>query len=77
MKKTIGLLLGVLLTLVSAVSLAGCGSGINYPNVKGKFTVATNCPFGMYEYIGDDGKIYGIDIEVAGLFAKEEGLVSW
>ena len=74
MKKTIGLLLGVLLTLVSAVSLAGCGSGINYPTVKGKFTVVTNCPFGMYEYIGDDGKAYGIDIEVAGLFAKEEGL---
>lgn len=74
MKKAMGLLLGVMLTLVSAFSLVGCGSGIKYPTVDGKFTVVTNCPFGMYEYIGDDGKAYGIDIEVAGLFAKKEGL---
>lgn len=74
MKKTTGLLLGVMLTLVSAFSLVGCGSGIKYPTADGKFTVVTNCPFGMYEYIGDDGKAYGIDIEVAGLFAKKEGL---
>ena len=52
----------------------GAGAGEQYTVQSGKFIVATNCPFGMYEYIGDDGKIYGIDIEVAGLFAKEEGL---
>lgn len=74
MKKAMGLLLGVMLTLVSAFSLVGCGNGIKYPAVDGKFTVVTNCPFGMYEYIGDDGKAYGIDIEVAGLFAEKEGL---
>ena len=74
MKKVTGLLLGVMLTLVSAFSLAGCGGSVKYPTTDGKFTVVTNCPFGMYEYIDDDGKAYGIDIELAGLFAKEEGL---
>ena len=75
MKKLIGLLLGAMLTVVAAFSLTACGgAGEQYAVQSGKFIVATNCPFGMYEYIGDDGKIYGIDIEVAGLFAKEEGL---
>ncbi len=75
MKKAIGLLVGVMLTIVSAFSLVGCGSTSNsYLVESGKFTVVTNCPFGMYEYLGDDGKAYGIDIELAGLFAKQEGL---
>lgn len=52
----------------------GAGAAEQYTVQSGKFIVATNCPFGMYEYIGDDGKIYGIDIEVAGLFAKENEL---
>lgn len=75
MKKLIGLLLGAMLTVVAAFSLTACGGGVKYPATDGKFTIVTNCPFGMYEYIDkSDGKIYGIDIELAGLFAKEEGL---
>lgn len=75
MKKTIGLLLGAMFTVVAAFSLTACGGGVKYPATDGKFTIVTNCPFGMYEYIDkSDGKIYGIDIELAGLFAKEEGL---
>lgn len=75
MKKALGLLLGVVLTVVAAFSLTACGGGVKYPATDGKFTIVTNCPFGMYEYIDkSDGKIYGIDIELAGLFAKEEGL---
>ena len=27
--------------------------------------VLTNTPFGQYEYVGDDGKYYGIDMEIA------------
>ena len=49
MKKVTGLLLGVMLTMVSAFSLAGCGGSVKYPTTDGKFTGVTNCPFGMYE----------------------------
>ena len=43
-------------------------------NSEEKFVVATNCPFEPFEYIGDDGKVYGIDIEIAALYAAEKGL---
>lgn len=38
------------------------------------FVVATNCPFEPFEYIGTDGKMYGIDIEIAQLYAQEKNL---
>lgn len=31
--------------------------------------VITNTPFGVFEYVGDDGKYYGIDMEIAAGFA--------
>ena len=43
-------------------------------NTEDKFVVVTNCPFEPFEYIGDDGKIYGLDIEIAGLYAEEKNL---
>lgn len=39
-----------------------------------KFVVATNCPFEPFEYIGNDGKIYGVDIEIAAAYAESRGL---
>lgn len=36
--------------------------------------VATNCPFEPFEYLGEDGKAYGLDIEIAAAFAKEKNL---
>lgn len=36
--------------------------------------VATNCPFEPFEYIGDDGKIYGLDIEIAAAYAEKHNL---
>ena len=43
-------------------------------NTDSNLIVATNCPFEPFEYIGDDGKIYGLDIEIAAAYAKEKGL---
>jgi len=43
-------------------------------NTDSNFVVVTNCPFEPFEYIGDDGKIYGLDIEVAALYAESKGL---
>ena len=43
-------------------------------NTDKNFVVATNCPFEPFEYIGDDGKAYGIDLEIAALYAESKGL---
>lgn len=72
MKKILGLIASVAAVVMSAFALTACG-GAKYPVTDGKFTIATNCPFGVYEYV-ENGKAYGIDIELAGLFAKQENL---
>lgn len=46
----------------------------NVTNTDDNFVVATNCPFEPFEYIGDDGLAYGIDLEIAALYADEKGL---
>ena len=43
-------------------------------NTAENFVVVTNCPFEPFEYIGDDGKIYGLDIEIAAAYASSKGL---
>ena len=43
-------------------------------NDENTFVVATNCPFEPFEYIGLDGKMYGIDIEIAQLYAQTKNL---
>lgn len=39
----------------------------------GKLVVATNCPFSPFEYI-ENGKIYGVDMEIAAGYAEKMGL---
>lgn len=72
MKKVIKLVTALGLAVATVFAMVACGS-VKYPVTDGKFTIVTNCPFGVYEYIDGD-KIYGIDIELAGLFAEQEGL---
>ena len=43
------------------------------PNDEKTFVVATNCPFEPFEYIAD-GKMFGIDIEIAQLYAQSKNL---
>ena len=43
-------------------------------NTDENFIVATNCPFEPFEYMEEDGKIYGLDIEIAAAYAKSRGL---
>ena len=48
----------------------GDGNGSNEEGSigAGKFVVATNCPFSPFEYI-ENGKIYGVDMEIAAGYA--------
>ena len=43
-------------------------------NTADNLIVATNCPFEPFEYIGDDSKIYGLDIEIAAAYAASKNL---
>lgn len=43
-------------------------------NDETNFVVATNCPFDPFEYLGDDGKAYGVDIEIAAAYAESKNL---
>ena len=43
-------------------------------NTSGNLIVVTNCPFPPFEYMETDGKIYGIDIEIAAAYAEAHGL---
>lgn len=59
----------------------GIGTKNGYPiatesvaNTDENFIVVTNCPFEPFEYIGDDGLVYGIDIEIANEYAKLHNL---
>lgn len=56
-------------------SYVGDGTGTNEAGTvgAGKFVVATNCPFSPFEYI-ENGKIYGVDMEIAAGYATKMGL---
>ncbi|MBE6548560.1 MAG: transporter substrate-binding domain-containing protein [Ruminococcaceae bacterium] len=43
-------------------------------NTDSNLVVVTNCPFEPFEYIGGDGKIYGLDIEIAAAYAEKHDL---
>ncbi|MBQ1260764.1 MAG: transporter substrate-binding domain-containing protein [Clostridia bacterium] len=43
-------------------------------NTADNLIVATNCPFEPFEYVGDDGKVYGLDIEIAAAYAAANNL---
>ncbi len=43
-------------------------------NTEENFVVATNCPFEPFEYVGEDGKAYGVDMEIAAGYASSRGL---
>ena len=47
-------------------------SDSNATNDDNTFVVATNCPFEPFEYV-DGGLMYGIDIEIAQLYAESKG----
>ncbi len=51
----------------------GSGDGSTLVNTPNKLVVGTNCPWSPFEYI-DDGKVYGVDMEIAAGYAQKHGL---
>ena len=49
-------------------------STVDVENTSKNLIVVTNCPFEPFEYMGDDGKIFGLDIEIAAAYAEKHGL---
>ena len=59
----------------------GVGTKVGYTvttndveNTDANLIVVTNCPFEPFEYMDVDGKIYGLDIEIAAAYAQYAGL---
>ncbi len=51
----------------------GSGDGSTLINTAEKLVVGTNCPWSPFEYI-DNGKVYGVDMEIAAGYAQKHGL---
>lgn len=71
MKKLLSLLLLAALTFTMVGAFASCQDP--EPTPAKEFVVATNCPFEPFEYIGTDGLVYGVDMEIAAGFAAAKG----
>ena len=70
MKKILSLILALLMICSLVTVFASCNKD---EEPQKTFTVATNAPFEPFEYIGSDGKIYGIDMEIAAAFCAAKG----
>ena len=63
-------------TSASASASASSASGSAVDKIKsvGKIVMATNAAFPPYEYLGDDNKIVGVDVDIANEIAKDLGV---
>lgn len=70
MKKFLIIMLTVVMASVLAISFSACNNGIE----DGVLNVATNCEFDPFEFLDDNGKPTGIDMDIAKALANELGL---
>jgi len=66
------LCIALAVTLVSACSSGG--SGVDKIKKEGKLVVLTNAEFPPYEYVGADGSVVGIDVDISQAIADELGV---
>jgi len=68
-------MLAMLLAVITLLTLGACGAKQNaqYTVEKGKLIMSTEAGFAPYEYI-EDGKIVGVDVDIAQAIADELGL---
>ena len=78
MKKVISLILAALLALTAISVFAACSGNTDAPESKTptekkKLVMATNATFPPYEFV-EDGKVVGIDAEIAEKIAEKIGM---
>lgn len=75
MKKFIAVLLAAVLG-VSCLASCGSSKGNKLAEIKkaGKLQIYTNAEFPPYEFLGENGEIVGVDIEIAKAIAAEIGV---
>lgn len=80
MKKVVSMVMAAALIAVSAFAFTACGEtgngGTSTPTdaPKEKLVMGTNAAFPPYEFVDDNGKIVGIDAEVAQALADKLGM---
>lgn len=75
-------LMAVMLAVVMALAFAACGGGgssdeggkLAQIQEKGKLVVCTDAAWAPFEYIGADGEVTGVDIEIAQKIAESLGV---
>lgn len=74
MKKTVALILCVLLACTLAGGFAASEGTLDQIKENGKLVLMTNATFPPYEYLGADSAVVGTDIEIAQMIAGEIGV---
>ncbi|MDL2258651.1 transporter substrate-binding domain-containing protein [Eubacteriales bacterium OttesenSCG-928-K08] len=68
----------IVLALVLVLAMTACGkkqeSAIDKIKAAGELTMLTNAAFAPFEYLGDDGSIAGVDVDIAKAVADELGV---
>lgn len=77
--KNLKKIAAIILSAALVVALAACGSSKDSDSDKssckaGTLTMGTNASFPPYEYVDDNGKIVGIDAEIAQAIADKLGM---
>lgn len=77
--KNLKKIAAIILSAALVVALAACGSSKDSNSNKssckaGTLTMGTNASFPPYEYVDDNGKIVGIDAEIAQAIADKLGM---
>jgi len=74
MKKTIALVLAVMLLALTLTACGGKGASLDKIQKAGKLVIATSPDFPPFESLNGDGKVEGIEIEVLEMICKELGV---
>lgn len=78
--KTNKIIAIALVVMMAAAALVGCGGGSSEQSAldrikeAGEITMLTNAAFPPFEYLGDDGNVAGVDVEIAQAIADEIGV---
>ena len=84
MKSTMKKLMMIMLSAMMVIALAACGGGSDSSDSdggklaeiqeKGKIVMCTDAAWAPFEYIGADGEVTGVDVEIGKYIAEQLGV---